>query len=169
MSEVDPSVRSRRVARASLEIYGVLTLLGVLEAASDKAIVDSNAALAVLVAATSASIALAHAWSATIAESLNGVALTRSLIMQELRFAAAFLLPAGVMSAICILTAPLDDVALTITIEQDLLLGALFAIGFVGARHSGASWRRSLAWGAIDVSMGVLIVIIKNLLSLIGH
>ena len=48
------------------------------------------------------------------------------------------------------------------------MLALLLVVGVTGALRSGATLARALGWGLLDVGVGVLIVALKDLLTLIG-
>jgi VIT1/CCC1 family predicted Fe2+/Mn2+ transporter len=60
-------------------------------------------------------------------------------------------------------------VATSIDYAQAALVLVLFFVGLVGARRSGLSWARALAWGCTDVAVAIVIVALKEVESLLIH
>ncbi len=161
---------ARRVERTALTIYGAMTLLGVLEAATTKAVVDSTAALVILIVATSLAIVIAHAWSTVVAHRLvDGEELSSHRVGNELWFAGSFLVPAILALVTVLIAGTLTSHDTSILLAQGVLLVFLFIAGITGARRGGASWGRSIAWGVVDIAVGLAIVLIKETLSLFAH
>ncbi|MEI6375284.1 MAG: hypothetical protein WCP26_16000 [Actinomycetes bacterium] len=161
---------ARRIERTALTIYGAMTLLGVLEAATTKAVVDSTAALIILIVATSLAIVIAHAWSTVVAHRLvDGEEMSTHRVGNELWFAGSFLVPAVLALATVLITGTFTSHDTSILIAQMVLIVFLFIAGITGARRGGASWGRSIAWGIADVAVGLAIVLLKETLSLIAH
>ena len=95
--------------------------------------------------------------------------LTRIEMVDELWFTGSFLIPAAITLLAIVLTLPAQDFGTTVLVVQVVLLAMIAGIGFAGARRSGASIARSLAWAVVDVGVGLLIVVLKEVLSLIAH
>ena len=165
--------KSELVERTALVIYGSLTLLGVLDAATYKNVVTTHFALALLVVVTSLSLVIAHAWSTMVARRLiRREKPTRDVLIKELWLAGAILAPMALVLAVIATTLPFEEVetnetvVATIVNAQYALLVGIFFMGTIGARRAGLSWPRTFAWGLIDVGVGVLIVLLKDALKL---
>ena len=158
--------RKVRVQRASLTVYGAMTLLGIVEAATIKNVADTAAALTIVIVTGSVSIVIAHAWAAVIAHRVvDGHRFTRDEVVAELWFAASFLIATGIA---ILASLPFGDFYTTVQFTLIAMLALLFVVGVTGALRSGAGWTRALGWGLLDVGVGVLIVALKDLLTLIG-
>lgn len=162
----DPHVA---VKRTELTVYGAMMLLGIIEAALIKGVADSNVALAVVVITGALGIIIAHGWSSVVAHRLvDRQQLSREAIGTELWFAGSVALPAGLALAVLMITAPLEDFDLSALLTQVMMMSVLFVIGFVGARRTGSGLLGAFAWGTLDVGVGVLMVLVKDLLSFIA-
>ena len=51
----------------------------------------------------------------------------------------------------------------TVWVTQGMLVLLLFLVGLLGARWSGASWIKALAWGVADALIGIGILLVKVL------
>ena len=161
--------RKVRVQRASLTVYGAMTLLGIVEAATIKNVADTAAALTIVIVTGSVSIVIAHAWAAVIAHRVvDGHRFTRDEVVAELWFAASFLIATGIALLAILASLPFGDFYTTVQFTLIAMLALLFVVGVAGALRSGAGWTRALGWGLLDVGVGVLIVALKDLLTLIG-
>lgn len=161
------------VQRAAIAVYGLLTMLGVLEAASfegpNGAPVDLHVLIMILFS-TSIAIAFAHAWSSVVANRLvEQRMLNRQTVILELRFAGSFLAPTLISVVVILVSYSVRDVATSIDYAQAALVLVLFCVGLVGARRSGLSWARALAWGGTDVAVAIVIVALKEVESLLIH
>ena len=147
-----------------------MTLLGVLEAATTQAVVDSTLAVVVVLISTALAIVIAHAWSSVVAHRLvEGRQPSRERVADELWFAGAFFVPAGIALATIVVFGSTDDHSQAIGDAQFALLIFLFVIGLVGARRGGSGWWRSIGWGTVDVFVGFGIVMLKEILEWVGH
>jgi len=163
----DPLVRER-VARAALAVYGALTLLAITEAATIKNVVDDARSLSIVLITGSVSVVIAHAWATVVGHRLvRRRRFTREEVVEELWFAGSFLVSTAVALTAIVLSLPSDDFATTVTFTVAALLGMLFVVGVVGALRSGTGWLRAIGWGVLDIGVGVLIVLVKDLLTLI--
>ena len=169
-SDTESIPHARHVERTALTIYGAMTLLGVLEASTTKAVVDSTIAVIILIIATSLAIVIAHAWSTVVAHRLvDGEELSSPRVGNELWFAGSFLIPAILAVATVLIAGLFTDHSWSIFIAQGVLLVFLFVAGVMGSRRGGASWARALTWGLIDVGVGLAIVLIKEILYVFAH
>ena len=179
LSETEPPVvptiepgprQERRIQRTALAVYGAMTLIGVLEASTTQAVVDSILAVVVVVVSTSLAIVIAHAWSSVVAHRLvQGRQLSRERIGDELWFAGSFFVPAAIALASLVVFGIPENHLEAITNAQFALLIFLFVIGVVGARRGGKGWWKSIGWGSIDVLVGFLVMMLKEVLHLFGH
>jgi Na+-driven multidrug efflux pump len=166
---------SELVERTALVMYGSMTLLGVLDAASYKNVVTTHVGLTLLVVVTSLSLVIAHAWSTVVARRLiRREKPNREAVVNQMWLAGALLAPAAFVLVVIATSLPFDehetndDVVSTIVNAQYALLIAIFVMGTLGARRAGLSWPRTLMWGLIDVGIGVLIVLLKDGIKLLG-
>jgi hypothetical protein len=176
-TEAEPAPRQERdpdwtryAQRIALAVYGTLTVLGVLEATSfDEPSLSVHVVL-ITVISTSVAIVLAHAWATVMSNRLVfGEQLTSASIVEEVRFAAAFLIPTVISVLVFTLAAvfvPIDSCLLS---AEAALLVLLFFLGVYGARRGGARWPRAIVIGVIDVCIGVAIVAIKEIHTLFTH
>ena len=170
--EVETDVASdttESVERTALVIYGSMTLLGVLDAATYKNVVTTHFALTLLVVVTSVSLVIAHAWSTVVARRLiRREKPNREVVLKEMTFAASLLAPMVLVLIVIATGLPFvenetnDDIVATIGSAQNALLVGIFLMGTIGARRAGLSWPRTLVWGLVDVGVGVLIVLLKD-------
>ena len=156
--------------RIALAVYGTLTVLGVLEATSFEGPSLQSHIVIVTVLTTSLALVLAHAWASVMSDRLVFQhRLTSVSFFEELRFAAAFLIPT-IMAVVVFSAAaaflPVDTCLLT---AEGALVLLLFAIGFGGAWRSGSSLPRCLMIGLLDVAVGILIVGIKEVHTFATH
>ena len=156
--------------RIALAVYGTLTVLGVLEATSfDEPTLQVHIVL-ITVISTSIAIVLAHAWATLISNRLVFKhPLTSANFLEELRFAAAFLIPTVVAVVVFVIAAAFLTVNSCLLTAEGALLILLFIFGFEGARRSGMSWPRCVLIGLLDVAVGILIVAIKEVHTFFTH
>jgi hypothetical protein len=171
MADVDPDTDWTRYAqRIALAVYGTLTVLGVIEATSfDEASLSVHVVL-ITVISTSLAIVLAHAWATVMSNRLVfGEQLTSASLVEELRFAAAFLIPTVIAVVVFVIAAAFLPIDSCLISAEGALLLLLFVLGVWGARRGGAGWSRAILIGVIDVGVGVLIVGIKELHTFFTH
>jgi hypothetical protein len=174
MAEVDEAVDNtdwtRYAQRIALAVYGTLTVLGVLEATSfDEPSLQVHIVL-ITVISTSVAIVLAHAWATVMSNRLVfAEELTSASLVEELRFAAAFLIPTVIAVVVFTIAAAFLPVDSCLVSAELALVVLLFILGVWGARRGGAAWPRAILIGVIDVGVGVLIVLIKELHTLFTH
>lgn len=150
-------------ARATIVIYSVITLMGVMAAASAKAYVDNSWELAILVLSSALALSLAHAWAGVLAQMLeHGRTLGKALILAELKFSALALGPA-ILSAICLLIFSLlmDDFEREVTFVLLVQVAVLFWAGESSARRKRLGGWTSFRWGMASAVVGLLIVTLK--------
>jgi hypothetical protein len=146
-----------------------MTLLGIVEAATIKGVAETAIALIIVIVTGSVSIVIAHAWAQVIAHRVvDGRQFTRDEIVAEVWFAASFLISTAIALIAILVSLPIGDFGVTVQFTLVAMLGLLFVVGVTGALRSGATWVRALGWGLLDVGVGVLIVLLKDLLTLIG-
>jgi hypothetical protein len=161
--EDDREDAHHEVARVAITVYAVITLLGVLEAATLKKLAATEVDLIAVLVGASLAIAVAHMWSTVMANRLvHRVFTTGVLFRRELRVVGSYFL----VTLLCVVTV-LGGEALgmafdeTVRMTEGLLIAGLFGLGVLGARGSGAGWARSLGWGVLDASIGLAIVLVK--------
>lgn len=166
----EESGESREAQRVSLAIYGVMTVLGVLEASTTKAVVDSTITVTILVLATSTAIVLAHAWSSVVAHRLvHGQFLSRDAMIGELKFAAAFFAPAILAIVVLVVDGAFTDHQSAVRVSQLVLVALLVMVGTTAARTAGVGWTKAIGWGIIDACVGIAIVMLKEVLTIFFH
>jgi len=160
--------RHLRVQRAALAVYGAMTLLAITEAATIKGVAESPGSLSIVLIAGSLSVVIAHAWASVVAHRLvAGRRFTREEVLEELWFAGSFLAATAVALITIVASLPWESFDATVSLTVASLLGMLLVVGVAGARRSGSGRARALAWGLLDVGVGMLIVLLKDLLTLI--
>ena len=147
----------------ALAIYMAITLLGIIAAASWKGLFADYAELVVLIVGGTLTVAVAHAWATVSAHRLTHQRpLNTSELRKELRGAAA-LLAVGFFAIVTLTVshAVTDDLGESVVLTLAVLVAVLFAVGVVGARRTGKGRWHSLAWGLIDASIGVAVLVVK--------
>lgn len=156
--------------RIALAVYGTLTVLGVLEASSFEGPTFTIQLALITVICTSLAIVLAHAWATTMSNRLVfHHQLTTSSLIDEIRFAGAFLIPTAIAVVVLLIAATFLPVASCLLSAEGALIVVLFIVGFEGARRSGSSLPRCLLIGLIDVAVGLLIVGLKEFHTYLTH
>jgi len=156
------------VDRAAMAVYCLITLLGVVSAATSKSVADNSFELGVIIFGTTLTLMIAHAWATVVAHRLvQGHRLDRAQILTEFRHDLAFLVTGLFgLATLAVATLLTDDYARQVDNEQTMLVLALVVVGVVGGRRSGASWPRAIGWGLLDGAVGLFIVALKLTL---GH
>ncbi len=156
--------------RIALAVYGTLTVLGVLEATSFDEPSLTVPIVILTVVSTSIAIVLAHAWATVMSNRIVfRDRLTSASFAEELRFAAAFLIPTVLAVAVFVVAATFLSVRSCLLSAEGALIVLLFIFGFGGAKRTGASIPRCILIGLLDVAVGVAIVEIKELHSFFVH
>jgi hypothetical protein len=156
--------------RIALAVYGTLMVLGVLEATSFEQPSLEIHVVIFTVLTTSLAIVLAHAWATVMSDRLVFKhRLTSASFFEELRFAAAFLIPTVIALLVFGVAAAFLPVDTGLLIAEGALLLLLFVFGFGGAWRSGSSLPRCLLIGLLDVAVGVLIVGLKEFHTFVTH
>lgn len=163
----DAHVAEEEVHRTSLAVYATITLLGVTAAASWKKFVTDEPELIVTLVGASLAVVIAHAWSSVMAQRLvHGTRLSRRQVTTEIVVSLSFFIATGIAIAAIVLGQVVLDLEFvdTVLLTELVLVGALFVLGMLGARRAGTGWWRALAWGAVDASIGVVIMVLKLVL-----
>jgi hypothetical protein len=168
--EVDAATWTRLGQRIALAVYGTLTVLGVLEATSFDEPSLTVPIVLITVVSTSVAIVLAHAWATVMSNRIVfRDRLTSANFVEELRFAAAFLIPTAIAVAVFAIAATFLPVSSCLLSAEGALVVLLFIVGFGGAKRTGASIPRCILIGLLDVAVGIAIVEIKELHSFFVH
>ena len=155
-----------RVRRATMEVYSILTLIGVIVAAAWKSYASDVAELIAIVVGTSAAIVIAHAWASVFAHrAVRRAPFTRADARDELMHVVAFLLPCAIVIGLSLMLNAMEfDIDGIATIDALVLMGFLLVVGTLAARRSGSSWLRAALWGLADFSIGGVILLLKILI-----
>lgn len=153
------------VERVAIMVYAAITILGVVAASSLKQFVNSEGELIAAAVGASLAVALAHAWSTVMGHRLvHHEMMSRRELWVQVRISGNLLAVMMLTVATIVVSqasgAPFDT---TVWITQGMLVLLLFLVGLVGARWSGATWAKSLAWGVADALIGIGILLIKVL------
>lgn len=154
-----------RIQRATMSVYSILTLLGVIVAAAWKSYATDVAELIAIVLGTSVAIVIAHAWASVFAHrAVRRSPYTRVDARDELLHVVSFLVPCGVVIGLSlILNTMRVDIDGIATIDALVLMGFLLIVGMIAARRTGSGWMRSILWGLADFSVGGIILLMKIL------
>lgn len=145
-------------------VYALLTLLGVVSAASWKnRIAGDDLELAAMILGTAVSIAVAHAWATVMAHRVvNGSRLTVAEVREEFGHAWPFLVAAAVpLGVLLVARLGSDNYDSAVDLAQAAMVLAVLGVGLVGSRRAGASWPRALLWGLADAAVGLAMVALK--------
>lgn len=155
--------RSQQHHELTLAIYAAITLLGVLAAATWKGAYADEPEVIVIIVGTTVTVAVAHVWSTIVAHRITHRGpLNAQERAAELRNFLAFCcvgaLAAGTMAISWALWLDLDA---SVRATSGSLIALLFVTGWWASRRSGGSWPLAAAWGILNASIGVAILIVK--------
>jgi hypothetical protein len=155
-----------RMRRMTMEVYSILTLIGVVIAAAWKSYATDVAELIAIVLGTSVAIVIAHAWASVFAHrAVRRERFTKADALDELTHIVSFLVPCAIIIVLSlVLNAMGIDVDGVATLDALALMGFLLIVGTIAARRVGCTWPRSLMWGVADFSIGGLILLLKILI-----
>lgn len=153
------------VHRVEVVVYAAITLQGVIVAASWKNYLTSFAELITIIIGTSLAITAAHFWSSLVAYRLVHEQIPRQeIVLTEMRIAISFFVTAGIAIAAAVVgTVLFTDFNRAVLLTNVTLVGVLFTLGLIGAKAAARTWPKAIAWGLLDASMGMLILVIKVL------
>lgn len=164
MTEVEHAAVSPLLReRVTLAIYATITLLGVIAASSWKGFASSEMELLVIIVSTSVTLAVAHFWASTMSHRMvDRAALSRRERKEQL-LDSGVVLAVGAFATVATIVSWIvgHDLRDSVTYTLLTLVLLLFSVGLAGARRAGASWLRSIGWGAVDASIGVAILVAK--------
>jgi hypothetical protein len=149
--------------RVAVMVYAAITILGVVAASSLKQFVNSEGELIAAAVGASLAVALAHAWAAVMGHRLvHHEMMSRQELWNQVRIAGN-LLAVTVLTVATILLSQATGASFeaTVWVTQGMLVLLLFLVGFIGARWSGASWIKAMAWGVLDALIGIGILLVK--------
>ncbi len=162
-SEIHIAGQSVSYSEVTMAIYGAITLLGVIAAASWKGLFVDYVELVVLVIGTTITVAVAHLWA-----NIAAYRLVKQRPMgsrdrwEEFRVTlSVFVVGILALAALALSWTLTDDLETSVRWTIGMLVGVLFVVGLIGARRKGASWLRAIGWGCVDSSIGIAVLIAK--------
>ena len=161
-----PDETAARYSEVVAAIYTAITLLGVISAASWKGLFSAYNEIFVIIIGTTITVAIAHLWAGIAAHRLIYQSrLTPAQRRHEIRNALA-IMAVGVIAALVLMQSWIITDSLESAVRYTLgaLVLVIITIGVVGSRLRGAGWLKSLGWGLIDASIGIVALLAKVLL-----
>lgn len=163
----DAPATNGRLQEMTMVIYTAITLLGVIAAATWKNTFADEPELLVIIAGTTITLAVAHAWSAIVAHRIvHREGLTSRERSEELRsFLASCAVGAVAAVTLMVTWASWLDLDTSVRATSLALIAILFITGMAASRKRGGSWLLAAAWGLLNASIGVVIFVAKILFS----
>jgi len=162
-SEIHIAGQSVSYSEVTMAIYGAITLLGVIAAASWKGLFVDYVELVVLIIGTTITVAVAHLWANIAAYRLvKQRPMRASDRWEEFRVTmSVFVVGILALAALALSWTLTDDLEMSVRWTIGMLVLVLFVVGLVGSRRRGATWPRAVGWGCVDASIGIAVLIAK--------
>ena len=140
-------------ARIAGIVYGALTLLAVVTAATAKGYVETLGEFSFLVAVSAVGLFIAHFWSQLLSARLTA-GVDRDAVVHEAVDSSTMFVPAVVLLVIAWITYLITaSMEMSVTVAMAVLTVALFAYTWLGTK--------ALLWSLGTAAVGILMIVFK--------
>ncbi|NQU37279.1 MAG: hypothetical protein HQ526_06720 [Actinobacteria bacterium] len=162
-ANIAPIDENHVINQVTITVYATITLLGVVAAASLKKYATSEGELMAILIGASLAVSIAHFWSSLMAHRLVHHSMPSATeLRREGQIVGSFFAVTGVTVGVVFVAGLVGkDFSTAVLAAEIVLIAALFVLGLAGALWAKTGWPKALAWGFLDASIGVVIVLVK--------